>query len=437
MAGSEEAGEVATGRWRLGTRIAFRFAFVYFLLDTLYVPFHLLPIPPFLQVSEMYNSLWSATVPWVSRHVLHLSHDFAMDYLNTAAGSKDTTYAYVQVLCYLVIAALATMIWSLLDRRRCSYEWLHKWFTVYLRLYLATVMIPYGVAKLVPAQFPPPSLSKLLETYGESSPMGLMWTFMGASRLYSFFGGATEVLAGLLLVVPWLATLGALVCIGIISNVLMLNLGYDIPVKLVSIHLILIAGWVVVPDLKRLADFFVLNRRVEPAPAHPLFRRRWLNGVAIALQVAFGVVLLTYNLYHTGRRTEQAIQTRGTVPLYGIWSVDEFKIDGAVRPPLLTDPTRWHRIIIESAGDAAVQPMSGPVEYRYLQVDERNHRFTLTRYGSQQAKFTYESPQPDVLILTGKIGEQPVNAILHKEDESKFLLNGRGLHWIQEFSVNR
>ena len=53
------------------------------------------------------------------------------------------------------------------------------------------------------------------------------------------------------------------------------------------------------------------------------------------------------------------------------------------------------------------------------------------------AEFTYEKPQPDILILTGKIGGHPVDATLHKEDESKFLLRSRGFHWIQDFSFNR
>ena len=123
-------------------------------------------------------------------------------------------------------------------------------------------MIPYGVLKLFPLQFPEPSLSRLLQTYGDSSPMGLMWTFMGASRSYSFFGGAAEVLAGILLVIPRLATLGALVCMAVMSNVLMLNIGYDVPVKLGSIHLLVMAGFVAAPDLRRLVDFFILNRRV-------------------------------------------------------------------------------------------------------------------------------------------------------------------------------
>jgi len=438
IAGPEgEARGIEPPCWRLGTKIAFRFAFVYFSLYTLYFPLHFLSIPPVLLISQMYSSLWSAAVPWVSRHALHLSHDFGMDYLNTVGGSKDTTFVYVQVLCYLLIALLATVIWSLLDRQRRNYKWLHKWFTVYLRLNLAVGMIAYGVAKLFPLQFPPPSLSKLLETYGESSPMGLMWTFMGASRIYSIFGGAGEVLAGLLLVVPRLATLGALVCIGVMSNVLTLNLGYDIPVKLGSIHLILIAGFVVLPDLRRLVDFFVLNRRVEPAPAPPLFRRKWLNRVAIALQVAFGLLLLAYNLYHS-EHLLRAIQARNTVPLYGIWSVDEFKIGGEVRPPLLSDPVRWNRIIVESDQDAGVQPMSGPVQHLYLHFDKQNRKFILAGhvpYGS--AAFNYENPQPEVLILTGKMGGQPVSVTLHKEDESKFLLNSRGFHWIQDYSVNQ
>ncbi len=148
-----------------------------------------------------------------------------------------------EVLCFLVIAAVGTIVWSLLDRNRPNYQRLQKWFMVYLRLVLATTMIPYGATKIFPWQFPAPTLSKLVQRYGDSSPMGLLWTFMGASRSYSFFGGATELLAGMLLVVPRLATLGALVCIGVMSNVLMLNLGYDVPVKLGSIHLLLMAGF--------------------------------------------------------------------------------------------------------------------------------------------------------------------------------------------------
>ena len=428
-----------TARWRLGTRIAFRFAFTYFLLYTVYIPFHFLPIPPLPQILDSYNSLWNMIVHWVSNQVLHLQHDFTWGYLNTTGGSKDTTYVYVQVLCYVVIAAVATVIWSLLDRNRPNYEPMHKWFLVYLRLVLAATMIPYGAVKIFPLQFPAPSLSKLLQTYGDSSPMGLMWTFMGASRSYSFFGGATELLAGMLLVIPRLATLGALVCIGVMSNVLMLNLGYDIPVKLGSIHLLLMAGFVVAPDLKRLVDFFVFNRRVEPAVARPLFRSKWLNRSAVALQVAFGVVLMSYNLYHSDHAVKQLAEFREKTPLYGIWSVDEFKVDGTVGPPPAADQLLWRRIVIESRSDGMVEPVRGPDQGFLLHFDPQKKAFSMTTPADPNwlAEFTYENPQPDLLVLTGKIAGRPITATLHKEDESKFLLNSRGFHWIQDFAVNR
>ncbi len=428
-----------TARWRLGTKIAFRFAFIYFLLDTLYVPFHFVPIPPLTQILDKYNSLWNTIVHWISNQVLHLQHDFTWGFLNTVGGSKDTTYDYVQVLCFLVIAAVATVIWSLLDRNRPNYEQMHKWFIVYLRLVLAAAMIPYGAAKIFPWQFPAPSLSKLLQTYGDSSPMGLMWTFMGASRSYSFFGGALELLAGMLLVIPRLATLGALVCIGVMSNVLMLNIGYDVPVKLGSIHLLLMAGIVVAPDLRRLADFFVLNRKVEPAVVRPLLRSKWLNRAAVVLQVAFGVVLLSYNLYQDDHRAKQLVEFREKAPLYGIWSVDEFKVDGNVVTPPLPDQPRWQRIVIESPSDGMVEPARGPNQYFFLHFDPQKKAFSMTTPVDPNwlAEFTYENPQPDLLLLTGKIDGRPIAATLHKEDESKFLLNSRGFQWIQDFAVNR
>jgi hypothetical protein len=99
-------------------------------------------------------------------------------------------------------------------------------------------MITYGVLKVIELQFSPPTPDRLIQTYGESSPMGLIWTLMGFSSLYCFFGGAGEVLGGLLLSLRRTTLLGALVCIGVLANVVMINLSFDVPVKLFSSHLL-------------------------------------------------------------------------------------------------------------------------------------------------------------------------------------------------------
>ena len=77
---------------------------------------------------------------------------------------------------------------------------------------LGIMMINYGSVKVIPAQFPTPALSRLLERFGNASPQGMLWTSMGASQSYSFFAGLTEVMGGMLLFVPRLATLGLILC---------------------------------------------------------------------------------------------------------------------------------------------------------------------------------------------------------------------------------
>ncbi|HVS63755.1 MAG TPA: hypothetical protein VMT85_09690 [Thermoanaerobaculia bacterium] len=90
-------------------------------------------------------------------------------------------------------------------------------------------------------------LERLSQTIGESSPMGLLWNMMGYSRLYNLFSGGVDVLGGVLLLFRRTATLGALVAIGAMANVVLLNFAYDVPVKLYSMHLLLMGVGVAWP----------------------------------------------------------------------------------------------------------------------------------------------------------------------------------------------
>jgi uncharacterized membrane protein YphA (DoxX/SURF4 family) len=416
--------------------MALRLGVVYFLLFTLWIPVHFLPIPPVPQLYDKYRALWHVVIAWVGRTLLHVQVDTGIP--NPGNGSKDTTFNYVQLLCYVLFALAVTIVWSLLDRRRPNYDRLQRWFWLYLRLTLGITMVQYGAAKVFPAQFPPPSLTTLLEPFGESSPMHLLWTFMGASALYTFFAGAAEVLGGVLLLIPRTTTLGALVSLAAMGNVLALNFGYDVAVKIGVSNLVVMSLILLWPDLRRLLDFFLLNRRVEPASDRSPFRSRRLNRIAVALQVLFAVVLLSNDLYHSQRAISELNQARRTTPLYGIWSVEEFTVDGQLRPPLLTDPLRWQRLVVEENGTATVQPMSGAPGYFSLKVDPTRKSFVLSKPNDWmwRAELAYENPQPDRLILRGQLDGQPVTATLRRFDESRFLLLNRGFHWINETALN-
>ena len=123
---------------------------------------------------------------------------------------------------------------------------------VWLRYFLAAMMFVYGFAKVYAIQFRTPWLGRYDQAIGEMSPMGLLWTFMGHSRAYTIFAGLAEVAGGVLLLWRRTAVIGAFVVIAVMTNVVLLNFCYDVPVKLFSVELLAMAIAIVGPQLQRI-----------------------------------------------------------------------------------------------------------------------------------------------------------------------------------------
>src|SRR5215831_5376174 len=175
--------------WSLAHRFLFRFLCGYWLLYALPESGRIWIfgiIPGIGVVMQPYTRMWHDVVPWVAIHIFHVTGR-AATYFRT--GSGDTTLQYIQNLLYLVLSLVATLIWSILDRRRPDYRTLHGWLRLLVRYTLAFTLFSYGFAKIFPLQFQPPGPGKLIEPYGEFSPMGVLWSFMGASIPYIVFSG--------------------------------------------------------------------------------------------------------------------------------------------------------------------------------------------------------------------------------------------------------
>jgi hypothetical protein len=212
---SETLNERPQQRWHPFTRTAFRFAFVYLVLYNL--PFPLTALPYVDKAAEFYNSFWNRIVPRLAQTALHTAVSTVYN------GSGDRAFDYLLVALLLLISLVIMVIWTLLDRKRLSYPTLYRWLNLYVRFALGATMIRYGTFKLINSQFPPPALDRLMQSYGDSSPMGLLWTFMGASEPYTMFVGFAEMISGILLFPRKTSTLGALMSVGVLSNVVALN----------------------------------------------------------------------------------------------------------------------------------------------------------------------------------------------------------------------
>ena len=420
------------GNWRLSTRIAFRFIFSYFLLYIF--PGSVGALGADMPNNDAYRRMWHMIVPWVGQNLLHLQGDMT----EVANGSGDQLYDYILLLCLVVVAALATAIWSWVDRKRTNYDQMYEWLRVFMRMILAVAMISYGANKLFRMQFPEPPLYRFVDYYGNSSPMGMLWAFMGMSRPYSLFAGIAEMAGGLLLIVPRFTTLGSLITFAVMSNVWMLNFCYDVPRKIYSTHLVLMSLFLLLPDLRRLLNFFIFNRRTEPSSEVPLLNDPQLNRWALYFQYGIGVVALAVCL-NTAHVNAVKFATYLPASIRGIWSVDEFTVNGAVRPPLLTDKQRWQRVIFDNPDILYLQGMDSGIGDYFLRIDPARRSFTLTNPTdpSWRATFSYEDPEPDRIVLDGYFNGQHVNANLSRMDMSRFLLLNRGFHMINQTQVKR
>jgi hypothetical protein len=332
-------------RWSLLARVAFRFCVLYFGLYCILTQI----ITTVLAIPKVEVADWATLPPirpvvfWVAAHLFGMK----LPLVYSGSGSGDKQFDWVLVFCMLAAAFVGTLVWSALDRKRENYATLHKWFWLCLRICLAGQMFTYGMIKAVPLQMPFPYLFKLVERFGDFSPMGVLWSSVGASPGYETFTGSAELLAGLLLIFPRTITLGALICLADMTQVFVLNMTYDVSVKLLSFHLIMISLLLLSPEMKRLANFFLLNRSAEPAARPSLFQSRRARRIADGVIAFLWLWMLGMGAYGIWDYWHQYGPGVAKSPLYGIWNIQSYALDGKPQLLVVTDAQAWRRIIFD------------------------------------------------------------------------------------------
>ncbi len=395
----------------------FRFLLVYF---SLFYSSFFLPIVPYS---------WP---PWVAVHVFGLSGPVTQYH---ATGSGDTTLSYVRAFVLVGITLLLTLVWLAVDRRRRFEGVLYPWARLVVRFSLANTMLSYGFVKVFPMQFPDPGIVRLTETFGESSPMGILWAMMGASPGYQIFSGALEAMAGLLLLFRRTSTLGAISACAVLLNVVALNVFYDVGVKLYSCHYLLMGAFLLAPDAKALWKFLVLRQPSKLEGVHlPRFERRWLRYASVAMQVVTVGALLNSTLLrafseYRARPTELSKRDG----LYGIWEAD-----GAPTTLSSSSPYQdWQRILIEREGSIGIRRSDGSLFRLGMTPDIKKQTMRLRGWnGPATGSLSYRRVDDRHLSLTGTVEGQPFRRDFHRLDLPAFALRQHRVHWITDYSYN-
>jgi hypothetical protein len=457
-------GHSAGTHWSPLTRIAFRFLFLYVAFAFFSAILQLVPLLG--MVGYWHDQAVQPFYAWIGKVV------FGLEITVFPNGSGDTTYNWVQSLSHVVFALMGAAIWSVIDWRRASYPWLKDGLWIVMRFVLASAMFGYGINKVFGLQFPEPGMQRLLQDYGDSSPMGLMWTFMGASQPYTMFAGWMETIGGLLLCFRRTQLVGALWTAGVMANVFVLNMCYDIPVKLYSLHLLLLALVIAAPDMQRLLRMFLLNKPVPRADLRGPWTKPWLRRTAFGVKLAWVGFTVPFMFWQMSemRYVYGSLAPKGE--LDGTWEVVEFRKDGIELPPLVTDETRWRYFTIidrpdwkqaivthmkgvngrwrlEIKGDtesasattasegagASIEsgPTKGALELREMTVAAGDDATKAPLAGT----LAYTRDSEKSLRVTGEIAGTRIEAVCERREPKDFLLMNRGFHWINEIPFNR
>ena len=410
-------------------KILFRFLVLFVGLTTIPFPFNIIPKLEFIEKAIF--GVYQKIIPWVGKSILNLEKPITV-FQN---GSGDKTYDYVLLLILFLIGLVGTLIWSILDKKNRNYEKLNYWFLVLTRYYLGYFMIYYGLFKIMPIQFGEIAFWRMLQPYGESSPMGLAWTFLGYSKGYNLFMGLSEFIGGILLFHKKTRLLGGLILIPVTANIVAINFFYDIPVKLFSTELLLMALILISPDIKRLLDLIILNKPTHSAKTIKSFdSKKWRIRSNIVKWVF--VVFLIYN---TIEYTTGIYKTRLNKPeLYGLYEVKTFVNNQDTIQPLLTNDKRWRHIFIENPNDMQFSTMTKSRYGLSSEIDTVNKKIKLTEFNDSKQVYILDYKKTDsTLIVSGVFRKDTIFCETKRLDKKDFRLTSRGFNWINEYPYNR
>jgi DoxX len=136
--------------------------------------------------------------------------------------------------------------------------------TLFTRIMLAAGFIPTGMVKLLGHRF---------TTISTDQPIGAFFEAMYQTGLFWHFIGLAQVVAGLLLLFPKVAHLGAALFLPIILNILVITVGLQFGgTPFVVASMLLAVGFLCVWDFHRFRSLFSLRPALENIPTPQLDR---------------------------------------------------------------------------------------------------------------------------------------------------------------------
>jgi hypothetical protein len=265
--------------------------------------------------------------------------------------------------------------------------------------------------------------------------MGLAWTFLGYSKGYNIFMGIAEVMAILLLFRRTL-TFGLIITFFVTLNVMAINYSFDVPLKIVTTHLMLITLFLLSHDIKKIFIFFFTTKSVSlklirpPEALNNLYLRR-IGAFAKISMLVIIIVLAGFKLRNRNMILEgQFSKTK----FYGIYDVITYNKNNSPISASNISDTMWKYLVMEYNGRTEVINNKGDERLFHSKIDSLKNTLILVDINktSDTLKLFYEMPDEKSIIFHGQIENDSVVIVCNILKKSDFILMNRGFNLVSE-----
>jgi hypothetical protein len=317
----------------------------------------------------------------------------------------------IAVILAAVVGLLASTYWEIKKPNPATLEKHQYWMSVVVRYTLAFVFLTYGISKVLGVQFSS-LLSDLEAPLGETSGFTLAWRFFEYSYAYQIFIALPELIAPFLLFFRRTTTLGALVLLPVVSNIVVLNITHKIGVTFFSSSFLVLALFLLVPEIRRLTA--LLTNAAFPARIFRVFYRS--KGLTV-LKYLVVVVILVFTLASNWILHRELVVTS---PLHGSWDVQDSKING--KTPDASDLSVWKKFYLDSDRFVEIRRgSSGRLAYFTARLNPQKQTIILKMYRREDVYFegSYKLDENGTLLMEGRTKTETIQAILKRAGKSR------------------
>lgn len=394
----------------------FTAASFFVLLSVIFIPFPFNLSKIQFDITEFF---FSGLIGFVSKNIFSKP-------LNDTHVHSDTTAMYILILLLVVLSVIITVVLSQIKAWAKYRDRIFKFIYLLASYYLALQLFKYGLDKVFKNQFYLPEPNTLYTPMGKVPRDLLYWSSMGTSHFYNVFLGIIEALAAIFLLIKRTRLIGLLLSFFVMINIVAVNFGFDISVKVFSLILLFLNVYLLIPYLKNLYQFFFSKQGTTAYPGGEvvLVKNHFLS--SSVKWFVIGIILLE-SFYPFVRAGNFNGDLAKRPYLHGAYEVKEF-IAGV--DTLEPHNFPFKRFFVHKDSYMIFQDQQDEMADYKLSATSKASEYLLTDYQMRQTRLQLTYNEADSLLTFQYFKGEQLNKITGKAlDWRKMTALKKEFHW--------